>query len=284
MRQWKTLLMALTAGLLVGLLAACGSADPAATPTQAAVSQGPVPTPTTAVTEVVAGTTRSGDIVGTGADTAPTAMAEKPELGGTINYVSCCSGTVTASVDPWNIAGAPYGHLWWNSPIQMKFPFNPAKGVEYEGGVATEWSQSEDGTKWTLKLRQGVTFHDGEMFNADDMVATTERMLDDKFLIATRQVPMRAIFTSITKVDDYTVVLDTGDKPNSVAFAYLSAHHFAIVPEHLIKGDPTSPDVETRWKYMNPEKKDGEPGTQATSGTLGIRDRRVQDGELGKGS
>ena len=32
--------------------------------------------------------------------------------------------------------------------------------------LATEWSASEDGLDWTFELQQGVTFHDGEPFNA----------------------------------------------------------------------------------------------------------------------
>lgn len=41
--------------------------------------------------------------------------------------------------------------------------------------LATEWSVSEDGYKYTLKLREGVTFHDGEPFNAQAVIANYER-------------------------------------------------------------------------------------------------------------
>lgn len=33
--------------------------------------------------------------------------------------------------------------------------------------LATDWETSEDGLEWTFTLREGVTFHDGEPFNAD---------------------------------------------------------------------------------------------------------------------
>lgn len=41
--------------------------------------------------------------------------------------------------------------------------------------LATEWTQ--DGKTWTFTLRDGVTFHDGTPFTADDVKATLDRML-----------------------------------------------------------------------------------------------------------
>ena len=38
-------------------------------------------------------------------------------------------------------------------------------------GLATDWSvDPEDQTKWTFTLREGVTFHDGSPFNAENVV------------------------------------------------------------------------------------------------------------------
>lgn len=36
--------------------------------------------------------------------------------------------------------------------------------------LATEWASSPDGMEWTFKLRDDVTFHDGEPFNADTVI------------------------------------------------------------------------------------------------------------------
>lgn len=44
--------------------------------------------------------------------------------------------------------------------------------------LATEWTPNEDGTEWTFKLRDDVTFHDGEPFNAEAVCANFERMFD----------------------------------------------------------------------------------------------------------
>jgi peptide/nickel transport system substrate-binding protein len=45
-------------------------------------------------------------------------------------------------------------------------------------GLAEEWSPNDDGTVWTFKLRQGVKWHDGSDFSADDVVATMERLVE----------------------------------------------------------------------------------------------------------
>lgn len=43
--------------------------------------------------------------------------------------------------------------------------------------LATEWTANEDSTEWTFKLREGVKWHDGSDFTADDVVATFERIV-----------------------------------------------------------------------------------------------------------
>ncbi|GAA5121732.1 ABC transporter substrate-binding protein [Alloalcanivorax gelatiniphagus] len=44
--------------------------------------------------------------------------------------------------------------------------------------LATEWEPNEDGTEWTFTLRDDVTFHDGEPFNAEAVCYNFERMFD----------------------------------------------------------------------------------------------------------
>ena len=44
--------------------------------------------------------------------------------------------------------------------------------------LATELEPNEDGTEWTFTLRDDVTFHDGEPFNAEAVCYNFERMFD----------------------------------------------------------------------------------------------------------
>ncbi|MGH3441843.1 MAG: ABC transporter substrate-binding protein [Nitriliruptorales bacterium] len=44
--------------------------------------------------------------------------------------------------------------------------------------LAQSWEVNETATLWTFKLREGVTFHDGDRFTAADVVHTYQRLLD----------------------------------------------------------------------------------------------------------
>ncbi|WP_239519258.1 ABC transporter substrate-binding protein, partial [Klebsiella pneumoniae] len=41
--------------------------------------------------------------------------------------------------------------------------------------LATSWKITDDATVWEFKLRPNVTFHNGNKFNADDVVFSLER-------------------------------------------------------------------------------------------------------------
>lgn len=45
-------------------------------------------------------------------------------------------------------------------------------------GLAESWSPNDDGTVWTFKLRDGVTWHDGTPFTSADVAATLDRMVE----------------------------------------------------------------------------------------------------------
>jgi peptide/nickel transport system substrate-binding protein len=51
-------------------------------------------------------------------------------------------------------------------------------GTDVEPALATEWAPNDDGTVWTFTLRDGVTFHDGSTFDANDVVKSYQVQWD----------------------------------------------------------------------------------------------------------
>ena len=251
-----TLLVATLLGIgLLGLLAACGGSEPEESDAQ---TQQEAATPTAQAVQPTVAPSAS-DIAPSGTAETLTPVGERPEYGGTLRFAR---RTLPASNDPYAVGFSQY-FQHWNSLNEQKFPYDRTKGIKYEPGLATEYSQSQDGSKWLFKLRQGVTWHDGEAFTADDVVTTVQRLLDPELIISTRAVHMRKVWTGVRKIDDYTVELDTG-VANASAFAYISSYHFLMMPDHVITGvDPTSTNVSKRWNFMHPAKAEGNSGSLA---------------------
>ena len=82
-------------------------------------------------------------------------------------------------------------------------------------GLATEWTvDPADQTKWRFKLREGVKFHDGSMFNADAVVWNLEKVLDEKSpqydkRQSAQVKPRLPSIASYKKLDDMTVEITT---------------------------------------------------------------------------
>ena len=69
--------------------------------------------------------------------------------------------------------------------------------------LATDWEPSEDGLSYTFHLREGVKFHNGNDFTADDVKLSVERFRDQSWM----QFASFAV-DSCEIVDDYTVTIN----------------------------------------------------------------------------
>jgi len=93
--------------------------------------------------------------------------------------------------------------------------------AELRPGLATSWSvDPEDSKRWIFKLRQGVKWHDGCPFVADDVVWNFQRLLDKnspqfdplQFALGRGFVGNVA---SVDKIDDFTVAIAM-DRPQAL--------------------------------------------------------------------
>lgn len=75
--------------------------------------------------------------------------------------------------------------------------------LTYQPALATEWESSEDALTHTFTLREGVKFHNGDDFTADDVIFTFESMLAPDFTSAT--AGQYRNISQIERVDDLNV-------------------------------------------------------------------------------
>lgn len=80
---------------------------------------------------------------------------------------------------------------------------------ELQPGLASEMPTQVDDTTWEFPLREGVTFHDGSTFEAQDVVATVERMMGLVENEQTDQSGFFGTFAGAEAVDQHTVRITT---------------------------------------------------------------------------
>ena len=80
-----------------------------------------------------------------------------------------------------------------NQVLQFQITSNVLSGLTHinaeliaEADLARDWEVSADGTEYTFNLRQGVTFHNGDPFTADDVLFTYERSKNPQVSIHSR--------------------------------------------------------------------------------------------------
>ncbi len=71
---------------------------------------------------------------------------------------------------------AAEGLLVTNNVYEGLLRYQPGTS-EIEGALAESWSVSDDGLRYTFKLRSGVKFHDGNTLTAGDVIKSFERRL-----------------------------------------------------------------------------------------------------------
>ncbi len=143
-----------------------------------------------------------------------------------------------------NIVGGIGSHIY--EPL---FAMN--EKYEPTAVLAESYSVSEDGKVYTIKLRQGIKFHNGAEMKADDVVASMTRWLD-------KSGKAKALLNGsvFEKVDDYTVKMTVPEAYSDVMTVLAASIQFAtIMPASTIDAESnvteyigTGPYKLAEWK------------------------------------
>jgi peptide/nickel transport system substrate-binding protein len=145
---------------------------------------------------------------GTSASPAPSGSGvPEPVMGGTLTGVIPPSIT---DMDPVTIYDQG-GIVLIQQVCEYLIALDNSNGLK--PSLATEWSGNEDGSVWTFKLREGVTFNDGSPFEAADVVASLDRVVDPKSGSGALAALQGILSPGGTKAVDTLTVEFTLDKP-----------------------------------------------------------------------
>lgn len=117
-----------------------------------------------------------------------------------------------------------------NNVLESLVEYNLAT-YKLEPGLAESWTTSKDGKVWTFKLRKGVKWHDGQTFDADDVVFTYNNIILNPGVRA-NQIPNLTFGgepVKVEKVDQYTVRMTL----KQAAGAFLQPLRIFIFPQHI---------------------------------------------------
>jgi peptide/nickel transport system substrate-binding protein len=148
--------------------------------------------------------------------------------------ITIALGSEPTSLDPHLVDDG--GERAVNDNIYETLLSRDTKG-ELQPGLATGLPEQIDDTTWQFTLREGVTFHNGEPFNADSVVASVERMVRLIEGELTDQSGFFATLTGAEAVDEYTVNITTSG-PDGVLPSRM--YWLKIVPASVAGADDLS--------------------------------------------
>ncbi|MFP3975365.1 MAG: ABC transporter substrate-binding protein [Dehalococcoidia bacterium] len=154
--------------------------------------------------------------------------------------------TIADTTGDWGYP-SPYTH-YSRGPgyIRMSFIFDTLvwkDKSEFVPALAESWEYLESENAYVFNLREGVTWHDGEEFNAEDVVFTINYVEEHPLPFVTLQGPSG--IEKAQALDNYTVKLFL-EQPYA-AFLNDVAGTLAILPEHIWS------DVEKPEEFSGPE-------------------------------
>jgi len=110
------------------------------------------------------------------------------------------------------------------------------------------WSVNADQKHWTVKVRQGVKWHDGAEFNATDVKFTFDSVQDPGLAAPTGAFVQGIVGgkSNVTIADKYTVNFAL---PVPYAYFVENILTYPILPWHILKDRPYNSTTTTDWRH-----------------------------------
>jgi peptide/nickel transport system substrate-binding protein len=185
-------------------------------------------------------------------------------LAGGLEFLEACAGGTTTSSgnvkEGGHIVEASIADLKnWNSVLTTDYTSqqmismidDPLYCVDSTGNlfplVAKDKPQvSSDSLTYTVSLRQGIKWNDGQELTADDVVFTYQLMYDPMYAAVNspRRGDLSQYLESATAKDKYTVIFKTKTVYAPFAVIHLANNNYAILPKHVL-GSLAPADINT---------------------------------------
>jgi peptide/nickel transport system substrate-binding protein len=121
---------------------------------------------------------------------------------------------------------------------------------QLEPALAKSWTVSKDGRSFTLMLRKGVRFSDGEPFDADDVLFSFQVYLDEKVASPQRDhLIVGGKPLTVRKIDQFTVQVDVAEPYSSAERLFDSV---AMLPQHLLEQPYKEGRLTETWNLRTP--------------------------------
>ena len=131
--------------------------------------------------------------------------------------------------------------LFWNN------------NYELEPALAESVESSGDGTKWTVKMRQGVTFHNGKDVTAEDAWFSIQRVADPKAPLSGGGQLSQILDFESTKVVDATTLELVLKVPYAILDGLLAEYTVGIIPTDFDIANPVGTGA-FAYKSFDPGK------------------------------
>lgn len=168
---------------------------------------------------------------GSAAAQPSTAASQAPATGGTVRI-----GT-KGYPDSLNPGNGVLSEAYTMYELVYDTPIGVTADGEYVPELATEWSVSEDGLTWTMKIRDDVKFHDGTPLTAEDIAFSMHLYQDtEDFPFLPSYV---ANFETMEATDATTLTLTTAEPFAAFEPAMVFIY---VLPKHIWEGvdDPVA--------------------------------------------